>query len=142
MLCRLSEAISSEDTILFLQAAAGGLSPGQAPAVQIGACRAIAHLCQQSTGAALQPHLAQIYQGTICLPTPAGAFLHVHVNYQSKVKAKGVFSLRLILQATHRTFEQSFQSSERLHKPCELPLMRHSSVIIWCGETCRSKVTG
>lgn len=63
MAARLAEAVSNEDSIPFLQAAAGGLAPGQAPPVQIGACRAIVHLCQRITGAALQPHLPQIYQG-------------------------------------------------------------------------------
>ncbi|KAL0051329.1 hypothetical protein WJX82_005781 [Trebouxia sp. C0006] len=63
MAARLSEAVSPEDTAPFLQAAAGGLSPGQAPAVQIGACRAIVHLCQRASGPTLQPHLPQIYQG-------------------------------------------------------------------------------
>lgn len=59
--------MSPEDTAPFLQAAAGGLSPGQAPAVQIGACRAIVHLCQRASGPTLQPHLPQIYQGTSCV---------------------------------------------------------------------------
>lgn len=59
--------MSPEDTAPFLQAAAGGLSPGQAPAVQIGACRAIVHLCQRASGPTLQPHLPQIYQGIGCV---------------------------------------------------------------------------
>ncbi|KAL3138300.1 hypothetical protein ABBQ32_006113 [Trebouxia sp. C0010 RCD-2024] len=63
MAARLSEAVSSEDSVAFLQAAAGGLAPGQAPPVQIGACRAIVQLSQRTTGASLQPHLRHIYSG-------------------------------------------------------------------------------
>ncbi|KAL3142974.1 hypothetical protein ABBQ38_003256 [Trebouxia sp. C0009 RCD-2024] len=63
MAARLSEAVSNEDSIAFLQAAAGGLAPGQAPPVQIGACRAIVQLSQRTTGASLQPQLPHIYSG-------------------------------------------------------------------------------
>ena len=57
----------------FLQAAAQGLGPTSAAPVQIGACRAIVHLCQRSAGIDLQPYLSQIYQGD-----DAHMFLKLH----------------------------------------------------------------
>ena len=77
LMCRLSEAVSSEDSVAFLQAAAGGLAPGQAPPVQIGACRAIVQLSQRTTGASLQPHLPHIYSGQLYMQSCTRPPLHL-----------------------------------------------------------------
>lgn len=84
--------MSSEDSVAFLQAAAGGLAPGQAPPVQIGACRAIVQLSQRTTGASLQPHLRHIYSGQL---------------YTCNLHRASMAPLTLSSKVSHRSVQQN-----------------------------------
>eukprot|EP00887_Chlorella_sp_A99_P007628 scaffold20.g7628.t1 len=60
---RLAPAIAPARRAAFLQAAVAGLAPGLPPAVQIGACRAVAALCRGTPPAELQPHTQAMFAG-------------------------------------------------------------------------------
>ena len=61
--CRLSEALSPERALPFLQAGASSLTPGNPAPVQINGCRALMRLIPKLSKEMVQPSLQQIYTG-------------------------------------------------------------------------------
>ena len=61
--CRLSEALSPERALPFLQAGASSLTPGNPAPVQINGCKALMRLIPKLSKEMVQPSLQQIYTG-------------------------------------------------------------------------------
>ncbi len=61
--CRLSEALSSERALPFLQAGASSLTTGNPAPVQINGCKALMRLIPKLSKEIVQPSLQQIYTG-------------------------------------------------------------------------------
>lgn len=61
--CRLSEALSPERALPFLQAGASSLTSGNPAPVQINGCKALMRLIPKLSKEMVQPSLQQIYTG-------------------------------------------------------------------------------
>ena len=61
--CRLSEALSPERALPFLQAGASSLTPGNPAPVQINGCKALMRLIPKLSKEMVQPSLQQVYTG-------------------------------------------------------------------------------
>ncbi|PRW57646.1 importin-9 isoform X1 [Chlorella sorokiniana] len=60
---RLAPAIPAQHRAAYMQAAVAGLAPGSPPAVQIGACRALAQLCEKARPEELVAAAPQMFAG-------------------------------------------------------------------------------
>lgn len=61
--CRLAPAIPAQHRAAYMQAAVAGLAAGSPPPVQIGACRALAQLCEKARQVELGAVAQQMFAG-------------------------------------------------------------------------------